>query len=258
MIADPAALDAYLAYRYVPAPLSAFRAVRKLRAATYMVLDETRRRASSATGGWTTRASVGPRAPRELQRGDPRARSGAPRGRRMIADVPLGAFLSGGVDSSAVVAAMAEASHPSRSRRSRSASTTTSSTSCRTRGWSPSVFGTEHHEFVVEPDAVEILPQIVRHYGEPFADPSAIPSFYLAEMARRHVTVALNGDGGDETFAGYDRYVANALLAGPIGARRRAPAAARAARAAASQRPDRESRQPGAPGCCRCSARRAR
>ena len=66
-------------------------------------------------------------------------------------------------------------------------------------------FGTEHHEFVVEPDAVEILPKLVRHYGEPFADSSAIPSFYLAELARRHVTVALNGDGGDESFAGYDR-----------------------------------------------------
>ena len=62
-------------------------------------------------------------------------------------------------------------------------------------------FGTDHHELIVEPDAIEIIPKIVRHYGEPFADATAIPSFYLAEMARRHVTVALNGDGGDETFA---------------------------------------------------------
>jgi asparagine synthase (glutamine-hydrolysing) len=74
-------------------------------------------------------------------------------------------------------------------------------------------FGTDHEEVVVEPNALEILPRIVRHYGEPFADASAIPSFYVAEMARRKVTVALNGDGGDESFGGYTRYVANAALA---------------------------------------------
>src|SRR6202042_920971 len=84
-------------------------------------------------------------------------------------------------------------------------------------------FGTDHHEHVVDPNAIEILPQIVRHYGEPFADASAVPSFYLAEMARREVTVALNGDGGDETFAGYRRYAANELLARAD----HAPAAAR-------------------------------
>ena len=70
-------------------------------------------------------------------------------------------------------------------------------------------FGTEHHEFVVRPDAIEIAGNLVRHYGEPFADSSAIPCFYLAELTRRHVTVALNGDGGDESFGGYTRYVAN-------------------------------------------------
>jgi asparagine synthase (glutamine-hydrolysing) len=66
---------------------------------------------------------------------------------------------------------------------------------------------------VVEPDAIEILPKLVRHYGEPYADSSAIPSFYLAELTRQHVTVALNGDGGDESFAGYLRHVANSLAA---------------------------------------------
>jgi asparagine synthase (glutamine-hydrolysing) len=74
-------------------------------------------------------------------------------------------------------------------------------------------FATEHHELVVEPDALELIPRIVRHYGEPFADDSAIPSFYLAEMARRHVTVALNGDGGDESFGGYSRYAVNLAAA---------------------------------------------
>jgi asparagine synthase (glutamine-hydrolysing) len=73
-------------------------------------------------------------------------------------------------------------------------------------------FGTDHREFVVEPDALSIMPRLARHYGEPYADPSAIPSFYLAELTRQDVTVALNGDGGDESFAGYSRYRANRML----------------------------------------------
>src|SRR4029077_2833511 len=69
-------------------------------------------------------------------------------------------------------------------------------------------YATEHQELVVEPDALAVLPQLIWHYGEPFADPSAIPTYYVAEMARRKVTVALNGDGGDECFLGYNRYKA--------------------------------------------------
>ena len=149
----------------------------------------------------------------------------------MIADVPLGAFLSGGVDSAAVVAAMAEASpepvktfsigfhDPTLDERELARATA-------------SHFETEHHEIVVEPNAIEIIPDIIRHYGEPFADATAIPTFYLAQMARRHVTVALNGDGGDETFAGYRRYVA-ALTAGRLD---RAPRTARRALAGLSRR----------------------
>ena len=74
-------------------------------------------------------------------------------------------------------------------------------------------FSTDHHELIVQPDAVELLPKLVRHYGEPFGDHSALPCFYLAELAREHVTVALNGDGGDESFAGYQRYTSNMLAA---------------------------------------------
>ena len=128
----------------------------------------------------------------------------------MISDVPLGAFLSGGIDSSAVVAAMAQQSaEPVR----------TFSIGFDHQGFDElpharqvaERFGTIHEEFQVRADAVEIVPKIVRHYGEPFADSSAIPSFYLAELTRRQVTVALNGDGGDESFGGYTRYVANRL-----------------------------------------------
>src|SRR4030095_14888215 len=71
--------------------------------------------------------------------------------------------------------------------------------------------GADHHEFIVRPNVLEILPTLVEHYGEPFASPSAIPTYYVARETRRHVTVALNGDGGDECFAGYERYAAMQL-----------------------------------------------
>ena len=131
---------------------------------------------------------------------------------RLRSDVPLGAFLSGGVDSSAVVAAMAmQMSEPVR----------TFSIGFDVEAYDETryarevaeLFSTEHTELRVEPHAMEILPRLVWHYGEPFADSSAIPSFYLAQLTRRHVT----GDGGDESFAGYTRYV-GARLADRIAA----------------------------------------
>ncbi len=208
--ADAAALDAYLAYRWVPAPASAFAAARKLRAASYMVLDETGVRMERY---WRLDFSAKRRFASAAERNE-EVRSQVRRavGRRMIADVPLGAFLSGGVDSSIVVAAMAEqSSEPVRT--FSIGFTHDEYNELPQARLVAERFGTEHHEYVVEPDAVEILPRIVHHYGEPFGDPSAVPSFYVAEMARREVTVALNGDGGDETFAGYSRYAANVLLA---------------------------------------------
>ena len=96
----------------------------------------------------------------------------------------------------------------------------------------------------MRPDAVELLPTLVRHYGEPFADSSAIPSFYLAELTRRHVTVALNGDGGDESFGGYTRYVANALAGAP--------------RPRAGRRPPGRGRRGRSGGCPRAATWRAR
>jgi asparagine synthase (glutamine-hydrolysing) len=205
---DEQALDCYLAYGYVPAPLSAFRAVRKLPPATTMVYEG---------GGvalerywqldYSRKHDVEDQ--RELHAPLLETLRRAVR-RRLVADVPLGAFLSGGIDSSAVVAAMAqETSEPVR----------TFSIGFDSERFDElaharqvaELFGTEHEELYVRPDAIEVAPRIARHHGEPFADSSAIPSFYLAEMTRRHVTVALNGDGGDESFAGYTRYAANVL-----------------------------------------------
>jgi asparagine synthase (glutamine-hydrolysing) len=203
---DHQALDAFLAYRWVPAPMSAFRAIRKLPPGCTLLFGDGR---ATITRYWRLNFAHKRRVddPREIYE-ELREHIRAATARRLIADVPLGAFLSGGVDSTAVVAAMAEAS---------SGPVKTFSIGFENEDFNElpmarivaERFATDHHELVVEPRALEIIPRIVRHYGEPFADDSAIPSFYVAEMARRHVTVALNGDGGDESFAGYRRYAVN-------------------------------------------------
>src|SRR5450755_3600086 len=213
---DAGAIDQYLAHGYVPAPQCAYAAVRKLRAGHLLIhrpesvtvqrywrLDFSRR----AEVGSPPRPVSDEEAAREL-----RERIRVAVRRRMIADVPTGAFLSGGIDSAVVVASMAEHSaQPVR----------TFSIGFEDRQFDERAgarliaqrFATEHHEIVVAPDAVAMLPRLVRHYGEPFADHSAVACFCLAEFARRHVTVALNGDGGDEGFGGYHRYSINLALA---------------------------------------------
>ncbi len=207
---DLASIDRYLAYGYVPAPRSAFQAVQKLLPAHTLVwrdgLVSIDRYWSLDYGRKLPKLSNGELC--ELIRDTVKSATR----RRLVADVPLGAFLSGGIDSSAVVAAMAEASSGPVKTFSIGFDRSRFDELPHARRIAE-LFGTDHHEFVVRPDAIEILPRVVRHYGEPFADSSAIPSFYLASLTRDHVTVALNGDGGDEAFGGYTRYVANALAA---------------------------------------------
>ena len=131
---------------------------------------------------------------------------------RMIADVPVGAFLSGGVDSSIVVAMMRELEP-----------TSDIQTVCMgfderpydERPFARQVsekFGTIHHEHVVTPDVLRILPELARHYGEPYGDASAVPTWYLSKATANHVKVALSGDGGDEIFAGYNRFDSTGLV----------------------------------------------
>ena len=204
---EPEALHHYLSFMCVPAPLTAYRAIRKLEPGhslrwkkgelsleRYWQPDFSRKLKLSE-------AEAGERA-LEILRDAVRV--------RLMSEVPLGAFLSGGIDSSAVVALMSEES---------SAPVKTFSIGFEEQDFSElhharrvaEHVGADHHEFIVRPDALEVLPLLVEHYGEPYADSSAIPTYYVARETRRHVTVALNGDGGDECFAGYERYAAMRL-----------------------------------------------
>jgi asparagine synthase (glutamine-hydrolysing) len=207
---DPSSIDCYLAYGYIPAPWTIWRDVHKLPPAHTLVWQDGR---AQTKRYWRLDYSQKRTEDRRDLEEELRDRLGAAVRRRLISDVPLGAFLSGGIDSSIVVSEMATAS-------SRPVKTYSIGFGEEDYNELPRArqiadrFGTEHHEFVVEPNAIELVPKLVRHYGEPYADSSAIPTFYLAELTRRHVTVALNGDGGDESFAGYLRHAANSLTAG--------------------------------------------
>ena len=200
---DERAIDAFLTYQYVPSPLSAFAGVSKLPPAHYAVMDE---------GGplrlvryWHPPA--GPKSNRSITelREELLARLGEAVRMRLVADVPIGAFLSGGIDSATVVALMS---------REGGARVKTFSIGFEDADFNELAYArmvaerydTDHHEFVVRADAVDVLPKLVHFYGEPFADSSAVPTYYVSKMARSHVTVALSGDGGDETFAGYENY----------------------------------------------------
>ncbi len=203
------AIDSFLQLSYVPHPESAFAALRKVPPAHTLSWEDGRfetRRYWKLT--YASKPSGGSSAEREEMLREQLLEATR---LRLRSDVPLGAFLSGGVDSSAVVAAMAREA----SGRVKTFSIGFAADEFDETPYAREVaklFDTDHHELRVEPNALEILPRLVWHYGEPFADISAIPSFHLAELTRQHVTVALNGDGGDESFAGYRRYVAYRLM----------------------------------------------
>jgi asparagine synthase (glutamine-hydrolysing) len=200
---NPTAIDGFLAYKYVPPPQTAFRHVRVLPPAHTLIYESG---STTLERYWELRFDH-QEAPTELPDLEEEIKERIRRAvrRRMISDVPLGAFLSGGIDSTTVVAAMAEASAEPVKTFSIGFEGSQHSELPLAR-ITAQRFATDHHEMIVRPDAQQILPEIVRHYGEPFADTSAIPSFYVAQMARQEVTVALNGDGGDESFAGYGHY----------------------------------------------------
>lgn len=204
---DPVAIHHYLTLQYVPAPLTGFQNIRKLHPGHYL-----RVRQGEITEHQYWQLNVRDKKAQSQEAWIEQIRTTMEDcvKHRMMSDVPLGAFLSGGIDSSAVVAYMAKhSSHPVKT-----FSIGFGEKSHNELPYAQQVaklFGTDHTEFVVEPKAIDILPHLAYHYEEPFADSSALPTYYLAQMTRQHVTVALNGDGGDENFAGYDRYPIFAL-----------------------------------------------
>ena len=208
------AIDSYLQLQYVPHPLSAFAGLSKLPPAHTLTWQEGGEPVLRRYWRLSYKDRFAGASAAEMEE-EVRAGLVEATALRLRSDVPVGAFLSGGVDSSAVVAAMAQAGHG----QVRTFAIGFDVEKYDETAYARKVaerYGTEHHEFRVEPSAMEVLSKLVWHYGEPFADSSAIPSFYLAELTRKHVTVALNGDGGDESFAGYERY-ANQHLARKLG-----------------------------------------
>ena len=201
-------LDAFLALQYVPGPETALRGVRKVPPGHVLVWER----------GTITIERYWRLEPEHAERSDEewlelvREKVRAAVRRRLIADVPLGALLSGGIDSSIVVALMAEAS----SEPVRTFTIGFPDARYDEREYARSVaerYGTRHEELEVELDAQALLPQVAWAFDEPFGDEAALPSLLVSELARRHVTVALAGDGGDESFAGYERYLAHGLAA---------------------------------------------
>jgi asparagine synthase (glutamine-hydrolysing) len=206
---DRRALALFLRLGYIPAPHTAYEGISKLAAGTCAVLDsdgEARVRTY-----WDARQVLG-RRPRPARADDneivaefDQLLSDSVR-RRMIADVPLGAFLSGGIDSSLVVATMQrQASQPVRTF-TIGFHEATHDEAAQARAVAAHL-GTNHTELYLTPaQTLEVIPALPDLYDEPFADPSAIPTYLVSKLARQDVTVALSGDGGDELFAGYNRY----------------------------------------------------
>lgn len=210
---DPNAIDHYLSWGYIPAPLSGFAGVRKLEPGSYLFArphdsSESLRSVRYWNLGYEPKLdlTVEDACERVRQLTEEAVRV------RLHSDVPLGAFLSGGIDSTIVTSLMAQMTSD-RLKTFTIAFDDRSFDESRHARRVAEMLGTDHHEFVVEPDALEVLPDLVSAYGEPYADSSAIPTYYLARLAKDHVTVALNGDGGDEGFGGYERYWAAQVAA---------------------------------------------
>ncbi|MGB4673908.1 MAG: asparagine synthase (glutamine-hydrolyzing) [Azovibrio sp.] len=200
---DYVALDQFLSYQYVPSPRTGFDAIRKLPPAHAMQVRHGR--VEKLFRYW----DISHQAPSPLSFADACAALRElvleSTRLRMVADVPLGAFLSGGVDSSIIVAAMARLSKQPIKTYAIGFADERFNELPHARQIARHL-GTEHHEALCHPEAVDLLPRLIRHLGEPFADNSILPTYHVSRFARQDVTVALTGDGGDELFGGYRRH----------------------------------------------------
>ncbi len=202
------AIHNYLTYHYVPNPQTAFQNIFKLPPAHFLILENCQIKIERYWNlNYMPKLNISEKESCQeiLSRLEEAVKI------RMLSDVSLGAFLSGGVDSSTIVALMAKLSKEP----IKTFSIGFEESLYNELPYAKSVAGlfkTEHHEFLVKPKALEVLPKLVWYYGEPFADSSALPVFYVAKMARDYIKVALNGDGGDENFGGYRRYYIDRLI----------------------------------------------
>jgi asparagine synthase (glutamine-hydrolysing) len=201
---DGQALAEYFALGYVPAPLSILSDVRKLPPAVQLRWRSDSEPALETYWRPPSARSADGIDPGELRIALLEALRDAVRS-NLVSDVPLGAFLSGGIDSSVVVALMAEASTEPVRTFSIGFADAEHDELDKAR-LVASRFGTDHHELVVEPGSVEVLPNLVSHFAEPFADASALPTYHVSSLAAESVKVALSGDGGDELFVGYTTF----------------------------------------------------
>jgi len=201
---DLRALDHYLTFEYTPSPLTIFEKIKKLPPGHYLTLRQGQLHVNKY---WAIENSPSQLGPADLM-DQIRTLLGDSVKRQLMSDVPLGAFLSGGIDSSILVALMArEMDQPVKT-----FSIGFKESTYNELAYSRAVakkYGTDHHEFIIEPDAVNLTEELLGYLDEPLGDFSIFPTYLVSKMARQHFTVALSGDGGDELFGGYDTYIAD-------------------------------------------------
>ena len=199
------ALNNYLWLQYIPAPLTIFKSIQKLKPAHYITISLSGKVSEQVQYWDISYQKKGIKTQKEwLEATDSVLKESVKS--HLVSDVPFGAFLSGGIDSTLIVKYMSE--------------TLTQKVKTFSIGFeeeaynelkysneAAKVFGTEHYTEIVKPNALNLLPKLVKHYGEPFGDSSALPTYYVCELAKKHVTMVLSGDGGDECFAGYNSYI---------------------------------------------------
>jgi asparagine synthase (glutamine-hydrolysing) len=198
-------LDSYFAFGYITGDLSIYEKIKKLQPGHYLLLSVQNKEPIIIQRYWSINFEPDYSKSENEWEDEIDACLSETIKLHMISDVPLGAFLSGGIDSSSVVAMMAKNSNQP---------IKTFSIGFKENKYNELryakemavMYGCEHHEQIVEPESISLLPKLVKAYDEPFADSSAVPTYYVSKLAREHVTVALSGDGGDELFAGYSIY----------------------------------------------------